>query len=463
VLLTMIFYYSPFFRNYQVIVLILSSFVFYGYSNPYLIILLFVSASLNAIFSYFIYFSSQKRSKVIWTTFGVIANILILTFFKYSSLIILSLRDYISIGGLDNSFLVKILLPIGISFYTFQGISLVVDTFRHFNSKALPNFHIDKDFKNHYINTILYISFFPRLISGPIIKANDYLPQINRKFFHDINWNLTLKNLILGYFLKMVIADHLRDQTYWISFPYYQSFSSLSLLTMLFGYSMQIFADFAGYSLIAIGIANLFGYKLPQNFNFPYISKSFSEFWTRWHISLSNWLREYLYFSLGGKRKGNFRTYLNLIIVMFIGGLWHGAAWSFAVWGLWHGVALAIERPFRDKIKNINNRVLDSLKIFIVFTFVTFAWLLFKLTNFSQALDFIRYVYTNIHTINNYPIILSVLFYSFPVIAYHVYYLIKNKLNSKFTMYFEAIVYGIMIFMLLVSSGSPGAFIYFQF
>ena len=173
------------------------------------------------------------------------------------------------------------------------------------------------------------------------------------------------------FFKKWLVADNLKDITYWISYPFFQNLSSLTLITLLTGYSAQIFADFAGYSLIAIGVAELFGYHLPQNFNFPYISKSFSEFWTRWHISLSSWLKEYLYFSLGGNRKGKGRTYLNLLIVMFLGGLWHGAAWSFAVWGLWHGTALVIERKFFN-IKESSSFLVSSVRVFFCVFFCDF-------------------------------------------------------------------------------------------
>jgi alginate O-acetyltransferase complex protein AlgI len=157
----------------------------------------------------------------------------------------------------------------------------------------------------------------------------------------------------------MVIADNLKDYTFWISFPYYQGFGTLTNLTLLFGYSIQIFADFAGYSLIAIGFAAALGYKIPDNFDFPYISRSLSEFWRRWHISLSTWLRDYLYFPLGGNRKGKIRTYVNLMTVMTLGGLWHGAAWSYAVWGIYHGFGLAVERFFGfDKSKkNRKNQI----------------------------------------------------------------------------------------------------------
>jgi alginate O-acetyltransferase complex protein AlgI len=459
----MAIYYAPFFRNYQIIILALSSMVFYGYGQPFLLLLLIASVSINAFVSYFIHFSESNQKKIVLTTIGVLANLLILSLFKYGTLISSSLRSYV---GLDNqaiSFLSRIPLPIGISFYTFQGISLVVDTYRQNKNRYFTSYNINQKFLNHYINTFLYITFFPQLVAGPIVRASLFFPQIRLKNFSEIKWHYALRSIILGYFLKMVIADQLKDQTYWISFPYYQSYSSLTLCIMLFGYSMQIFADFAGYSIIAIGIAYLFGYNLPTNFNFPYISKSFSEFWTRWHISLSSWLKEYLYIPIGGNKKGKIRTYINLTVVMLLGGLWHGASWKYAMWGLWHGLALVIERPFRDRLKKYNNLFLDISKTIAVFVFITLGWLLFKLDNLSQVLDYAKCIVMNVNMIDNYLVIIAILYYSFPIVAYYAYHLIIAKFNLKPNVYFEAISYGIMIFMLVTSSGNPSAFIYFQF
>ncbi|MEQ8682884.1 MAG: MBOAT family O-acyltransferase, partial [Cyclobacteriaceae bacterium] len=222
-----------------------------------------------------------------------------------------------------SDFLIAIPLPIGISFFTFQGISLLVDAYRNRAGtsdqiRVLP-------FWKLLFHTSLYISLFPQLVAGPIVKAHDFYPQIRTKYLSGIQWNYVFQHVVTGYFLKMVVADNLKDFTGELVWPSFERFSSVELLVYLFGYSMQIFADFAGYSLIAIGISGLFGYIIPQNFNFPYVASGFSDFWKRWHISLSTFLKEYLYIPLGGNRKGRVRTYLNLMIVMALGGLWHGA------------------------------------------------------------------------------------------------------------------------------------------
>jgi alginate O-acetyltransferase complex protein AlgI len=281
----------------------------------------------------------------------------------------------------------------------------------------------------------------------------------------------------------MVIADNLQDQTFWIAYPYFEGLPSSVLIAMLFGYSMQIFADFAGYSLIAIGIAGLFGYRLKQNFNFPYISQSFSEFWRRWHISLSSFLKEYLYIPLGGNKKGNIRTYINLMIVMFLGGLWHGAAWSYAVWGSFHGIALAVER-FLTKTAKIRsaetiliaqeaNAVMIPGKVLkeifntlLIFSFVSMAWLLFKLPEFKYAILYLEAIGKNeiIPRGNiNLAIIGLVFLYSLPVILYHAYYLIKKNNRLMGFARLEYMAFGIMIFLIITNSGFTGAFIYFQF
>ena len=248
-----------------------------------------------------------------------------------------------------------------------------------------------------------------------------------------------------------------------IPFHHFQGYSSLNLMTFLFGFSIQIFSDFAGYSFIAIGVAALFGYKLPQNFNFPYISKSFSEFWRRWHISLSSWLKEYLYIGLGGNRKGKVMTYVNLFLVMFFGGLWHGAAWGYAVWGMWHGVALAVERFFSKKKNKKDNFILQFVKICFVFLFLSFAWPMFILPEIKQAIMYFQAISENFHLRPNLTIIIAIIFFSIPVAVFHVYYLIKQNYKFQYFRTLEYWAYGGMLFLLTISGGSPGKFIYFQF
>lgn len=448
-------YYLPGNHKNQVWVLILASFIFYAWHKPILLLLLIFSCTINALTSYSIVHRDQVNKKTVaWL--GVASNLLVLVLFKYGGLVSIPFVDISSV----TDFLITLPLPIGISFFTFQGISLVVDVYKedHFENRST----IPKSFYRHCLNSVFFISFFPQLIAGPIVKAHDFLPQIKAKRIQDIRWEKCFREIVLGFFLKMVVADNLNEFTYFISFPAFQYKDSFSLLALLLGYSCQIFADFAGYSLIAIGIARMFGYNLKDNFNFPYIASSYKEFWKRWHISLSSFLQEYLYIPLGGNRKGKARMYLNLMITMALGGLWHGAAWSYAVWGIFHGVALAVERLLTDNIKVKQNGFITFVKVVLVFSTVSFAWLLFKLPNFNDAIRYVEAISKNSHLPFNRLLFINTLLYSSPVILYHLYFLLKKKIPKKLVAY-EYLVYGLMIFLILTNSGIPGEFIYFQF
>jgi alginate O-acetyltransferase complex protein AlgI len=396
--------------------------------------------------------------KKVWAFLGVFLNLAILLFFKYSPLIGKTVFN----GETDiGKFLLDIPLPIGISFFTFQGISLIIDVYtqKYCSNKDVVVISVIEHFKR----VMFFKGFFPQLVSGPIVKAHDFIPQITFKSFATIDWDKVVRCLIAGYFLKMVIADNLKDYTLSIQYPFFETYSTLTLLVMLFGYSCQIFADFAGYSLIAIGLARLFGYEFKANFNYPYISTSFREFWKRWHISLSTFLMEYLYFPLGGNRKGKFRTYLNLFTVMVLGGLWHGAAWSYAIWGGVHGLFLASERFLSQRITLPKNAVVSIFKGMFVFTLVTFAWLLFKLPDFNHVKRFITCLSTNVFYAPEIKSIVYIMIYSSFIFVYHMLHILHMKYNLKIVKKHDYILYGMMLFLIVVNSGTPGSFIYFQF
>jgi len=456
-LITLFIYYLPVFSKWQVTILIISSLVFYAWEAPTLLLLLLLSAVINILTSYRVAYG-KSGSRKFYATLGIILNLTILAVFKYSPLFA---TTFLNTGTDLGKFLVTIPLPIGISFYTFEGISLLMDVYQN---KHREKFDVDQSLKEHFKKTLFFVSFFPHLIAGPILKAHDFYPQIKQKFLKDIDTIPAFKNLVTGYFLKMVVADNLALLTQKMANPYFKTCSSADLVVMLFGYSFQIFADFAGYSLIAVGLAKLFGYDIMQNFNFPYISSSFSEFWRRWHISLSTFLKEYLYIPLGGNRKGNLRTYLNLLITMVLGGIWHGAAWSYGVWGLAHGLLLAIERIrgdiyINDKLKPYIN-ALNALAVFIV---ISVLWLLFKLP-FAQVLEYFGNIRSNANYKVNSAGMTMILIYSLPVIIYHMIYLLKS--NQRFTDLlnrYSYIGYGFLLAMIILNSGPGGSFIYFQF
>jgi alginate O-acetyltransferase complex protein AlgI len=453
-------YYIPKLRRFQVPILILASFFFYAYNAPILLLLLIISPAINIVTSYYIARGDSAHRKAIAVA-GISFELAILGFFKYSPMLS---RTFLSDTSSIGHFLLMIPLPIGISFFTFEGISLVVDVFTetYFDRHK----YVSVSLLEHAQHIYCFISFFPHLIAGPIVKAHAFLPQIKPKSFSEINFERCFKTLVLGYFLKMVVADNLKDFTFWIKYPYYQNYDTITLITLLLGYSGQIFADFAGYSLIAVGLAGLFGYDLINNFDFPYISSSFREFWKRWHISLSSFLMEYLYIPLGGSQKGRLRTYINLMITMVLGGLWHGAAWSYAVWGAAHGAALAIERFLFHGIKTETRpgAFITLAKGLVVFTFVSLAWLLFKLPDFNQAVEYLKTMMNNPSFMFDYKLCAYIVLYSSPVALYHCWYLWKT--NTRAAALFqntEYAFYGMMLFLILTSSGSSGSFIYFQF
>ena len=462
VLLTALVYYLPFLKKRQVAILLISSFVFYAYQDFWLLLLLLLSAFLNGLASYNVL---KDRNAKTWALGGVILNLCLLLFFKYSGFL------YKSFAPSDDlsTFWLTLPLPLGISFYTFSGISLLVDVFRGNREKTItvPTFY------EHIKRTVLYIVFFPKLLAGPIMKSEDFFKEIGEMKFKDINIQYIFKSLCVGYFLKMVIADNLADFTNMMSAPYFEYQGSGDLLLMLFGYSMQIFADFAGYSLIAIGVAAVFGYYLPTNFNFPYISSSFRDFWKRWHITLSQFLMNYLYISLGGNRKGKARTYLNLLLTMMLGGLWHGAAWSFIVWGTFHGLCLAVERALcgrRDDVIMIGisngwKRFSHIISILFVFGCVTLGWLLFRLQNFGEAVSYLNCIWSNYGKIAFIsPSMLPIVVYSIPVLLYHLFYKKRNtSFVQKYVLNYNYVWYGFMLFLILTNSGSGNAFVYFQF
>ena len=483
--ITFIIYYLPPLQRWQLPILVLASLIFYSWSAPALLILLVISILINSATSFQVAHSSTKDRQIFWAVVGIALNILILSLFKYGALLAHIAIDNLSFTRPDEGIIYLLLhlpLPIGISFYTFEGISLLVDVLSQKNSPTASTSYVAPNFFQHFLNTSFFIAFFPHLIAGPILKAKHFYPQITPKYVRDIPWNIVFRSLVVGYFLKMVIADNLKDYTFWISFPYYNGLGTITNLVLLFGYSIQIFADFAGYSLIAIGLAASLGYTLPDNFNFPYISRSLSEFWRRWHISLSTWLRDYLYFPLGGNRKGKVRTYLNLMVVMTLGGLWHGAAWSYAVWGIYHGLGLAAERFFSSLQKSPDKShkktpiwqqlILDIIKVISVLSFVSLGWILFKLPRFDEALNFLGALVRNIGVKPAWSYILPVVIFSLPVVVYHIPHfptwqnIIKNdlaKTTNKVSCIYQDLALGIMLVLIFLNSGSSKEFIYFQF
>lgn len=458
-------------ENFQVSVMFLGSCLFYGWHQPGLLILLAASAVFNALAAIFLARGIGGTSRF-WVSLVVGFNVLLLVFFKYADLLGSSVLTFLGeAGGASDAWWSGIPLPVGISFFTFQGISLIMDASRDQDLREMIN---QKSFGRGLFEMVTYIIFFPQLIAGPIVKARSFLPQYRSVPFKEINFLLAIRFLIIGFFFKMVVADNLKDFTVFLTQPGFGAASGADLLLMLYGYSFQIYADFFGYSTIAVGLALLFGYRLPENFNVPYVSASFSEFWSRWHISLSSWLREYLYFPLGGNRKGHLRTYCNLFIVMLIGGLWHGAGWNYLLWGASHGVVLAIERAFAKK-ENIlaGGAVLKLFKTLVVFNLVTVLWLFFILPDFSSFSNYWQQLFSRGFRVSP-NIAFGVFLFSLPVLVQHLWALCRHQEDyfsqvsglvnmHKSPSLLRNCGLGLMLATIVLNSGTAGEFIYFQF
>ena len=463
--------------GWQVGVLTLASFAFYGWGadaqgHPHwkLVPLLALSTLLNGLAAQELLSprsSPGRRRLVLALALGF--NLGALSFFKYAAL----LGRLILPASLWQTWgppLEHIPLPIGISFYTFQGISLVMESWwagaAGLAGLAAPVTWPERRW--FHAKVWFFKAFFPQLVAGPIVKAGEFLHQIGAKRLAEIDWNGAVKKLVLGFFLKMVVADNLKDATAGLHYPEFTELPRLNLLAMLYGFSFQILADFGGYTLIAQGLAKLFGYELPINFDFPYLSRSVTEFWRRWHISLSSWLRQYLYIPLGGNRHGEARTYINLFLVMFLGGLWHGAAWSYAIWGTAHGLLLAGERFFfrRNKAPETPGWNLSAmLRALVVFNVISLLWLLFKLPNIGEVIAYGRCLATNPGGVQLQSLFVLVLF-SLPVGAWHVWAAssaVRARWSPALQWRLETGLYGMMLWLIFVNSGSAGEFIYFQF
>lgn len=364
---------------YRQTVLLVASYVFYGWWDVRCCLIM-----LGLTFTAYICAKAYRNDEIqkIFCIIGVIVPLIVLGIFKYFNFFV---SPFCTIFGFSDMGIIRLLLPVGISFYTFQSLSYTVDVYR----KQLSA-------EKSFIKVALYIAFFPQLVAGPIVKSKDFLPQLYEN--RNINVNNFFRGIQIftfGLFKKIVIADNISvfvDDVFTCPKEYH----AVSILLAVFAYSIQIYFDFSGYSDMAIGCASCLGYELRKNFNLPYLSESVVEFWKRWHISLSSWLQEYLYIPLGGNRKGVLRTYLNNFLTMLIGGLWHGASWTFVLWGALHGVALCCCKFFRKlRFKHSKNSSLSKsipLKVFstvITYLFVCFCWIFFRAENFKTAWNII--------------------------------------------------------------------------
>jgi alginate O-acetyltransferase complex protein AlgI len=356
--------------------LLLSSLVFYGWHVPAYLLLLLASTTTDFFVGRRLHTATSDRHRKALLLVSVAVNLGLLGFFKYANFLVGALGDTLGwVGAAPDLPHLDLVLPIGISFYTFQTLSYTIDIYRR---RLEP---ID-DFARFF----LYVSFFPQLVAGPIVRASEFLPQFaRRRRLRLVAFNHGCFLIIRGYFLKVVCADNLAQfvDARWERAIEPGAPGDAALIAALL-FSAQIFYDFAGYSSIARGLACLLGYRLPVNFDNPYIAGSFKNFWERWHISLSRWLRDYLYVSLGGNRVSRLRTYVNLMLVMLLGGLWHGAAYHYVAWGALHGIALAVERRLGLQAEGRSGWVRASWFV-VVQVVVLIAWILFRSATLGDA------------------------------------------------------------------------------
>ncbi|WP_339913652.1 MBOAT family protein [uncultured Brevundimonas sp.] len=357
--------------------LLLASWFFYAQWDWRFVGLLILSAVLNWGVAALIARSDQDGRRKWLVALGVVINLLILGFFKYYGFFIEQAGDLLSRFGWERDLpLLQVILPVGISFFTFQGMSYVIDVHRRKTPAA-----------RSLLDVMLLMSFFPHLVAGPIVRASDLLPQFDRT--PRLTREMATHGMLLivwGLFKKTVIASELSMRLVDPVFFDPTAYGSLDLVAAVYGYAVQIYCDFSAYSDMAIGIAALLGYSFPRNFDQPYRAGSMQSFWRRWHISLSSWLRDYLYVPLGGGRKGLISSSINVFITMVLGGLWHGAAWTFLAWGALHGGVQVVERLGRAAFGD--RRIIHPvLGVLITFHIVCLGWILFRAENFDLAMQ----------------------------------------------------------------------------
>lgn len=449
--------------TFRIVYVTLFSYYFYYKCSEYYFIALFAVTMWDFVLAYQMSKSRDQLTRKALLVMSLIANLGLLSYFKYTNLFYQLYTDLVN----EPFNPLNIVLPAGISFFTFQSMSYTIDVYRN-QLKPL----------NSFLDYAFYISFFPPLVAGPIVRAKDFIPQIKRPLFISKEmFGVGVFFVITGLFKKAVISDYISANFVDRIFENPSLYTGVENLFGVYGYALQIYCDFSGYSDMAIGLALLLGFKFNLNFDSPYQSATITEFWRRWHISLSSWLKDYLYISLGGNRKGKIRTYLNLFITMLLGGLWHGASLRFICWGAIHGIALAIHKlvmTFYPQLKPSGDKMKKSYRILgIVFTFhlVCFSWIFFRADSFSSALEVIRQIFsaTNFYVfpemIKGYPMVFGLMLIGFTL---HFmpssweqrakYVVVDMNVFAK-----ALLVIAVIVLIMQIKSSEIQPFIYFQF
>jgi D-alanyl-lipoteichoic acid acyltransferase DltB (MBOAT superfamily) len=440
--------YLPLRRTpYYVHWLLIASYVFYGCWNALYLLLIVYATALDF---YVVVAMDRSRRKKLWLAIGLFNNLWLLGFFKYAGFVTANLNAALS--ALHVSWAIPapdVLLPVGISFFTFQSMSYTIDFYRG----EIPR-------EPSFIRFATFVSLFPQLVAGPIERASNLLPQlygtppITRKRIVD-----GLSLFFVGFFKKVALADYLAlyvDPIYAAPGQH----DSLALMVATFAFGWQIYFDFSGYTDMARGVARMMGFDLMLNFNNPYLATGLGDFWSRWHLSLSTWFKDYIYIPLGGNRGSQLNTYKNMFLTMVISGLWHGAGWTFVVWGTLHALGRVITREL-ERTRVYQERVPKLVKQLGVFVFVTFTWIFFRAGSFSDALLIVRRIFTAGLGDPRFPVVAWVLVLS--VWLYQFLFESKARRLLEWPPLQVALMIGMLVFCLVFTASTHEQFIYFQF
>jgi len=440
-------------KNSRYIWLTIASYVFYGYWNWHFTFLMAISTLVDFYIAKAIYKSRDDKQRKLFLIMSLITNLGLLGFFKYFNFGLDTIQSLADLFNLSSNLpMLNIILPVGISFYTFQTMSYTIDVYR---KKLAPT--------NNLAEFSCYVSLFPQLVAGPIVRFSsivDDLENIN-DFSKTSNFHKGLSMFVIGLGKKVIIADTIARAINPM-FDAVPSLSSMYAWIAILGYTYQLYFDFSGYSDMAIGLGLLFGFRFPQNFNSPYKALNISDFWRRWHMSLSSWLRDYLYISLGGSRVTKIRVYWNLILTMLLGGLWHGASWTFVFWGFYHGALLALykmTKKFQDSIPKLLQRIITFILIVVGWVFfrnTTFSdsWIMLKKMFGSDSLGVYNTNQTSLYTVILFIIIAGLITFTLPN-TFQIKYPTKTK--------YAIILAFVFVVALVLMNYQQSVFLYYQF
>jgi D-alanyl-lipoteichoic acid acyltransferase DltB (MBOAT superfamily) len=452
--------------------LMIASYTFYGWWNPYYLLLLFGTSAIDYVMVLFMERSESQWVRKLWLIISLVSNFGFLGYFKYSGFLTDNFNTLLAqlgasfrlpdpaaypnamlslIGVHEDHFFKQVILPIGISFHTFQSMSYTIDAYR-------GKIQTERSF----VRFLTFVSFFPQLVAGPIERASNLLPQLQKRptiTREDITDGLAL--FLVGFFKKVALADYLGkyvDKVY--EAPAHFQAPALILATVAFGW--QIYFDFSGYTDMARGVARVMGFRMMLNFNNPYAATGLGDFWARWHISLSTWFKDYVYFPLGGSRHGTLRTYRNMFLTMVISGVWHGAAWTFIAWGALHALGRCLTREL-EQTAFYRERVPTFVKQAWVFAFVTFTWIFFRAQTLPDAWLIIKRIFSAGWADPRFPLLMAVLVLA--VWAYQLLYTSGSRLKGVLTLapVRVGLVLLMVVYLAVVAQPSTKAFIYFQF